>query len=913
MSRHATQQDRIPTQPERAAVHAGRSAPSTAPNAAAGSLQDSPRVVAQARALSEAFGPAVQRVEAEQPNRTGLPHGLKAGIESLSGMDLSGVRVHTNSDKPARLNALAYAQGSDIHLGPGQDRHLPHEAWHVVQQAQGRVKPTMQMQGGTAINDDAALESEADRMGDQATRAGDGEREPRPAVQRLRSTSAPASDTPIQGKLTRRTDIGKNSGGTFAWKAHKTQSSPGFPDGYEAQGLGAGLSTTVPLKLKTTVLHDQLASLEATIPPQYVDETRPDLPEPQAHFNGLKAAFMLPAPLLGQPTADNRLYLPASVLSHLKTVQAEMVDLAQKAPSKVIIKATFGSDGFADGFGIQFDSLDRITQAPVHRILWQPPLAGDRTQWHSQPATPHATGGAKPTSSEWRTYIKWDPPTGDDDGVHVVATKLGPDHPLGSGPSNAKADARVKTLQAAAGGKESYIAGHLLNDHLGGPGDLEANLTPIPSKANSQMSTAIEKPAKKVVNDEHGWVRYEVAVTHAHDAGSGLNYPSLINAKMAVYDVDDTLKNPTSARIAIAPPSSFASKTAKAPKAAGTLGGSALEQSPVRLDEVILSHENDLRPFLRTGAELFELIFGSEINANIDNPQLVRAWHTIMELLGEYETFALPTLNLLRTITDAMANWQTDPAARSYLAGVSAGKLQHALTVNVKLAEGFAGKANGYLQHATASVKQQFKPSMLLKNEPTLALAWQLVREVPGNVSLLQVLASGQHATIPLRTQNLEQARSTNDTGKEKEETDFRDRIRSQPRVYSSAPTPSSPITVFTEYGQSAHEIESTALYNTEFVSGRMPKVVDKLNELVSNGGVDVCKQLLGDPLLKTSGTLQAILIQVASLIEGRKGGQSQSGFESTAPLLWKIALNEVAIREPKVAVRLLELLKIGG
>ena len=60
MSRHATQQDRIPTQPERAAVHAGRSAPSTAPNAAAGSLQDSPRVVAQARALSEAFGPAVQ-------------------------------------------------------------------------------------------------------------------------------------------------------------------------------------------------------------------------------------------------------------------------------------------------------------------------------------------------------------------------------------------------------------------------------------------------------------------------------------------------------------------------------------------------------------------------------------------------------------------------------------------------------------------------------------------------------------------------------------------------------------------------------------------------------------------------------------------------------------------------------------
>lgn len=35
-----------------------------------------------------------------------------------------------------------YSQGTDIHIGPGQEKHLPHEAWHVVQQKQGRVKPT---------------------------------------------------------------------------------------------------------------------------------------------------------------------------------------------------------------------------------------------------------------------------------------------------------------------------------------------------------------------------------------------------------------------------------------------------------------------------------------------------------------------------------------------------------------------------------------------------------------------------------------------------------------------------------------------------------------------------------------------------------------------------------------------------
>jgi hypothetical protein len=66
------------------------------------------------------------------------------------------------------LNAHAYAQGSEIHVAPGQERHLPHEAWHVVQQAQGRVKPTMQMKAGVPVNDDAGLESEADVMGAKA-------------------------------------------------------------------------------------------------------------------------------------------------------------------------------------------------------------------------------------------------------------------------------------------------------------------------------------------------------------------------------------------------------------------------------------------------------------------------------------------------------------------------------------------------------------------------------------------------------------------------------------------------------------------------------------------------------------------------------------------------------------------------
>lgn len=150
----------------------------------------------QLKAMSAMMNaPAVQRVEEEEPlqaksatetaqrdvadaadapkpNNTGLPDQLKSGIESLSGMSMDHVKVHYNSAQPAQLNAHAYAQGSEIHVAPGQERHLPHEAWHVVQQAQGRVKPTIQMKDDVPVNDDAGLEREADAMGAKALENG---------------------------------------------------------------------------------------------------------------------------------------------------------------------------------------------------------------------------------------------------------------------------------------------------------------------------------------------------------------------------------------------------------------------------------------------------------------------------------------------------------------------------------------------------------------------------------------------------------------------------------------------------------------------------------------------------------------------------------------------------------------------
>lgn len=168
-------------------------------------IDRSPRMVAQRLAMHAAFGNAAKRqpvgrhdepsqqglfegttvqrlyepstcsdgeaAAALPANGAGIPSQLKAGIESLSGMDLSDVRVHRNSGEPAQLQALAFAQGNDIHLGPGHEQHLPHEAWHVVQQRQGRVSETAHL-AGVGINNEEGLEREADLMGSQAALQG---------------------------------------------------------------------------------------------------------------------------------------------------------------------------------------------------------------------------------------------------------------------------------------------------------------------------------------------------------------------------------------------------------------------------------------------------------------------------------------------------------------------------------------------------------------------------------------------------------------------------------------------------------------------------------------------------------------------------------------------------------------------
>lgn len=102
-----------------------------------------------------------KKAQTNKPNLTGIPTQMKLDFERRSGLSFDDVRVHYNSDKPAQLQALAYTQGTQVFVGPGQGKYLPHELSHVVQQKMGMVQPTAFI-GGMPINRSPMLEKMAD-------------------------------------------------------------------------------------------------------------------------------------------------------------------------------------------------------------------------------------------------------------------------------------------------------------------------------------------------------------------------------------------------------------------------------------------------------------------------------------------------------------------------------------------------------------------------------------------------------------------------------------------------------------------------------------------------------------------------------------------------------------------------------
>ncbi len=105
-----------------------------------------------------------------------MPADVQSKMEGSFGTDFSGVNIHRNDESATQLKAQAYAQGNNLHFAPGKytpestrgQELLGHELAHVVQQREGKVKPTKQGKG-MPVNDSVSLEHEADVKGKKAS------------------------------------------------------------------------------------------------------------------------------------------------------------------------------------------------------------------------------------------------------------------------------------------------------------------------------------------------------------------------------------------------------------------------------------------------------------------------------------------------------------------------------------------------------------------------------------------------------------------------------------------------------------------------------------------------------------------------------------------------------------------------
>jgi hypothetical protein len=125
-----------------------------------------------------------------------LSEDTRASMENALSADFSNVNIHANSQQATNVGALAYTQGNDVHFAPGQYQPnsqsgkelLGHELTHVVQQREGRVKPTTSV-GGMPVNDNAGLENEADSLGKIAAKSEGGQTTQKKSKENNTSTS----------------------------------------------------------------------------------------------------------------------------------------------------------------------------------------------------------------------------------------------------------------------------------------------------------------------------------------------------------------------------------------------------------------------------------------------------------------------------------------------------------------------------------------------------------------------------------------------------------------------------------------------------------------------------------------------------------------------------------------------------
>lgn len=167
-----------------------------------------------------------------------------------------------------------------------------------------------------------------------------------------------------------------------------------------------------------------------------------------------------------------------------------------------------------------------------------------------------------------KTQVQWGPLDADKmDGTSMRAAPLGPDHKKGSEPAGAGLWVNKRKELTRASGGHKYIAGHLLNAELGGPGNNPHNLTAIPDEINKQHSQGIEEHVKREVNADHRWGVYAVTTDHAYDSVAKVRYANKLTASWQPVGIEGNKLSYAKGKqlvltLNIPSPSSFKSKTA---------------------------------------------------------------------------------------------------------------------------------------------------------------------------------------------------------------------------------------------------------------------------------------------------------------------------------------------------------------
>lgn len=222
---------------------------------------------------------------------------------------------------------------------------------------------------------------------------------------------------------------------------------------------------------------------------------------------------------------------------------------ARAARGEPIGAAPAGARASAGAVQCSLAKWEDIAKSEDEQTDWEPfkttPEASTDPKFYE--LTAHGRGATiSKTKAQWETEIKWGATHDNGDGQSMVADPLGPDHKMGEGPTNGKNIWTENREQLERASGEPYVAGHLLNHHLGGPGNDSRNLAVIPQTANAEHEKTVESAIKRLVNDHHVWIYYSVTTEQENcvktlgrdEAGPSKKGDDPPSASLSVYDFD---------------------------------------------------------------------------------------------------------------------------------------------------------------------------------------------------------------------------------------------------------------------------------------------------------------------------------------------------------------------------------------